>query len=63
MDCPIGVGRDDAAEGGEERYNTQSTFETSKYNSCNIRQQLKHLKHASKTFEKKKHMKTIATSK
>jgi hypothetical protein len=29
--------RDDAADGGEERYNTRSTFKTSKYNSCNIR--------------------------
>ena len=29
--------RDDAVEGEEERCNIQSTFETSKYNSCNIR--------------------------
>ena len=40
--CPLpGAGRrthrDNASEGGEERCNTRSTFETSKYNSCNIR--------------------------
>jgi hypothetical protein len=39
--CPTDVERrihrDDVAEGEEERCNTRSTFETSKYNSCNIR--------------------------
>jgi hypothetical protein len=35
--CPADAGRDDATEGGKERCNTQSTFETSKYNSCNTR--------------------------
>jgi hypothetical protein len=38
--CPVRAGRrthrDDAAEGTEERCNTQSAFETTKYNSCNI---------------------------
>jgi hypothetical protein len=34
--CPAGSGRDDAAEGREKRCNARSTFETSKYNSCNI---------------------------
>jgi hypothetical protein len=64
MDCPAGAERDDAAEGGEERYNTRSTFETSKYNSCKIRRQLKHLKYASETLKKHsniqiKHMQRI----
>jgi hypothetical protein len=39
--CPIGAERrthhDDAAKGGKERCNTRFAFETSKYNSCNIR--------------------------
>jgi hypothetical protein len=30
-ECLAGSGRDDAVEGGEERCNTRSTFETSKY--------------------------------
>jgi hypothetical protein len=34
--CAAGAGRDNVAEGGEERYNARSTFETSKYNSYNI---------------------------
>jgi hypothetical protein len=63
--CPAGTGRthrDDAIEGGEERCNTRSTLETSRYNSCNMRLKavetlemlLKHMK---------KYLKTIATSK
>jgi hypothetical protein len=35
--CPAGTRRDNAIEGGEEKYNTWSTFETFKYNSCYIR--------------------------
>jgi hypothetical protein len=34
--CLASAERDDATEGGKERCNTRSTFETSKYNSCNI---------------------------
>jgi hypothetical protein len=35
--CPAGTERDNATEGEAERCNTRSTFEISKYNSCNIR--------------------------
>jgi hypothetical protein len=35
--CPTNIEKDNAIEGGEERRNTRSTFETFKYNSCNIR--------------------------
>jgi hypothetical protein len=35
--CPTGSDNNDVAEGGEERCDTRSTFEASKYNSCNIR--------------------------
>jgi hypothetical protein len=34
--CFAGARRDDATEDGKERCNTRSTFETLKYNSCNI---------------------------
>jgi hypothetical protein len=42
---------------GEERCNTRSTFETSKYNSCNIRLNML-LKPLKETYET--HLKTIA---
>jgi hypothetical protein len=55
--CPAGAGsrahQDDAAEGGEERYSIRSTFETSKYNSYNIRlKTVETPKHASETLKK-----------
>jgi len=37
MDALLAPERVDATEGGDEKCNTRSTFETFKYNSCNIR--------------------------
>jgi hypothetical protein len=62
--CPAGSERDDAVEGGEERYNIRYTFETSKYNNCNIHLKIvETLEHAPKTLEKipETYLKTMAT--
>jgi hypothetical protein len=57
--CPTSAERDDVAEGGKKRCNTRFTFETCKYNSCDIRlKALKHLKLGCETLEK--HLKTLA---
>jgi hypothetical protein len=44
--CSADAGRDNAAEGVEERHSTLSTFETSKYNTCNVC--VKHMQHPDK---------------
>jgi hypothetical protein len=53
MDVLPAPGETMQQKGEEERCNTRSTFETSKYTGCNIRlKAVKHLKHATETLEK-----------
>jgi hypothetical protein len=60
--CSVGSLRDDAAEGGRRRdANTRSTFETSKYNGCNIRLKVVETLETCLWNTWKTHLKTIAT--